>query len=137
MSIDQNKAVVRRFMQEVLVKQNYSILDEVITPDYVNHGMQGMAISGREGLLGMQSMMSKQFPDLKITIDILDLISEGDKVIVRAITRAKNAGKEVSGEGLGEYRLVNGKIAEDWPLTGAMELMAQVGVRMPMSQTGM
>ena len=64
------------------------------------------------------------------------MIAEGDKVVVRALTRVKNAGKEVSGEGLGEYRLVNGKIAEDWPLTGVMELMEQVGVRMPASQTG-
>ena len=136
MSTEQNKAVVRRFMQEVLVKQNYSILDEVITTDYVNHGMPGMAISGREGLLGMQSMLSKQFPDLKMSFDILDMIAEGDKVVVRALTRVKNAGKEVSGEGLGEYRLVNGKIVEDWPLTGARELMMQVGIRMPESQTG-
>ena len=137
MSTEQNKAVVRRFMQEVLAKQNYSILDEMITQDYVNHAFAGMAKSGRDGLQAMQSMLSTQAPNLKISFDILDMIAEGDKVVVRAITRAKNAGKEVSGEGLGEYRLVNGKIAEDWPLTGAMELMAQVGVRMPMGQTGM
>ncbi len=137
MSTDQNKAIVRRFIQEVLVKQNYSILDEVITPDYINHAMPGMAKSGREVLLGVQSMLSTQAPGLKFDFEILDMIAEGDKVVIRAITRAKNAGKEVSGEGLGEYRLVNGKIAEDWPLTGAMELMAQLGIRMPMSQTGM
>jgi hypothetical protein len=42
-----------------------------------------------------------------------------------------NAGKEATGSGLGEYRLANGKIVEDWPLSGSADLMQQVGVTLP------
>jgi predicted SnoaL-like aldol condensation-catalyzing enzyme len=45
MSTEQNKAVVRRFIEEVLNKQNAALVDELFAPDYVNHMMPG----GREG----------------------------------------------------------------------------------------
>jgi len=50
---------------------------------------------------------------------------------VRATVRVTNAGKEAAGSGLGEYRLANGKIVEDWPVSGAAELMQQVGIALP------
>jgi hypothetical protein len=42
-----------------------------------------------------------------------------------------NAGKEASGSGLAEFRLANGKIVEDWPLSEVGPLLQQVGVALP------
>ena len=127
MSTEQNKAVVRRFIEEVLNKQNAALVDELCAPDYVNHMMPG----GREGFKQFLPMLRSAYPDLKMELNIERLMAEGDYVMMRAMVRVTNAGKEATGSGLGEYRLANGKIVEDWPLSGSADLMPQVGVTLP------
>ena len=127
MSTEQNKAVVRRFIEKVLNTKDVALVDELMAPDYVNHLMPG----GREGFKQFVTMMPSAFPDLKWDLSIEHLIAEGDYVVVRATMHVTNAGKEASGSGLGEYRGVNGKIAEDWPISNGAELMQQVGVALP------
>ena len=127
MSTEQNKAVVRRFNEEVLNKQKAARVDELFAPDYVNHTMPG----GREGFKQFFPMLRSAYPDLKMKINIERMMAEGDYVMLRATMRITNAGKEATGSGLGEFRLANGKIVEDWPLSGSAELMPQVGVTLP------
>ena len=127
MSTEQNKAVVRRFIEEVLNNQNAALVDELLAPDYVNHLVPG----GREAFKQFFPMMRSAFPDLKIHYHIEHLIAEGDRVVVRLTYLYTNAGKEATGSGLSEYRLVNGKIVEDWPPSGAAALLQQVGVTLP------
>lgn len=128
MSTEQNKAVVRRFIEEILSNQNAALVDELFAPDYANHLVPG----GREGFKQFFTTMRTAFPDLKWDFSIEHLIAEGDYVVVRATMHVTNAGKEAKGSsGLGEYRLANGKIVEDWPLSDAADLMQQVGVTLP------
>jgi predicted SnoaL-like aldol condensation-catalyzing enzyme len=127
MSTEQNKAVVRRFIEEILNKQNAALVDELFAADYVNHMMPG----GREGFKQFLPMLRSAYPDLKMYTSIERLMAEGDYVMVRATMRITNAGKEATGSGLGEYRLANRKIVEDWPLSGSADLMQQVGVTLP------
>ena len=104
-----------------------ALVDELFAPDYVNHLVPG----GREGFKQFFPMLRSAFPDLKFDISVERLIAEGDYVVVRATVHYTNAGKEATGSGLGEYRLANGKIVEDWPLSGAADLLQQVGVTLP------
>ena len=127
MSTEQNKAVVRRFVETSLNAMNSDFVDELFAPDYVNHMMPG----GREGFKQFFTMMRSAYPGLKIEYKIERLLAEGDYVMMRASQRLSYKGKEATGSGLGEYRLVNGKIVEDWPLSGAFELLQQVGVALP------
>jgi predicted SnoaL-like aldol condensation-catalyzing enzyme len=127
MSTEQNKAVVRRFIEEALNKQNFAAVDELFAPDYVNH----LAPGGREGFKQFNTMLRSAYPDLKLEFNIERMMAEGDYVMLRATVRGTNAGKEATGSGLGEYRLANGKIVEDWPLSGATDLMQQLGVTLP------
>jgi predicted SnoaL-like aldol condensation-catalyzing enzyme len=127
MSTEQNKAVVRRFMEGTLSTLDIAHVDELIAPDYVNHMVPG----GREGFKQFRSILRSAVPDLKMDINIERLMAEGDYVMVRATVHLANAGKEATGSGLGEYRLANGKIVEDWPLSGVAELLQQVGVALP------
>ena len=122
-----NKAVVRRFIEEMLTNQNAALVDELFAPDYVNHMMPG----GREGFKQFFPMLRSAYPDLKMEFNIERLMAEGDYVMVRINSHVTNAGKEATGSGLGEYRLANGKIVEDWPVSGAVELLQQVGVALP------
>src|SRR5574337_1176994 len=122
MSTEQNKAVVRRFIEGGLNDMNAALVDELFAPDYVNHMMPG----GREGFKQFLPMLRSAYPDLKMEFNIERMMAEGDYVMLRATMRITNAGKEATGSGLGEYRLANGKIVEDWPLSGSAELMPQV-----------
>jgi predicted SnoaL-like aldol condensation-catalyzing enzyme len=127
MSTEQNKAVVRRFVEQVLPNMDTASVDEVFTPDYANHMIPG----GREGIKQFFSMLRSAYPDLKMDFKIERLMAEGDCVMMRAAMHLTNAGKEATGSGLGEYRFANGKIVEDWPVSGAAELMQHVGIALP------
>jgi predicted ester cyclase len=76
-------------------------------------------------------MLRSAYPDLKMEFNIERMMAEGDYVMLRVAMRVTNAGKEATGSGLGEYRLANGKIVGDWPLSGSADLMQQVGVTLP------
>jgi predicted SnoaL-like aldol condensation-catalyzing enzyme len=127
MSTEQNKAVVRRFIEGTLNIMDNALVDELFAPDYVNHMMPG----GREGFKQFLPMLRSAYPDFKMAFRIERLMAEGDYVMVRATMHLSNAGKEATGSGLGEFRLANGKIVEDWPLSGSADLMQQVGVTLP------
>jgi len=127
MSTEQNKAVVRRFVEASLNTMNSKIVDELFAPDYVNHMVPG----GIEGFKQFIAMIRSTYPDLKIEYKIERLMAEGDYVMMRASSRLSYNGKEATGSGLGEYRLVNGKIVEDWPISGAVELLQALGIQMP------
>ena len=127
MSTEQNKAVVRRFIEEVLTNQNAALVDELFAPDYVNHLVPG----GREGFKQFFTMLSSAFPDLELHYSVERLIAEGSHVVVRIKYHVINDGKEATGSDLSEYRVANGKIVEDWPPSGTAALLQQVGVTLP------
>ena len=111
-SPEQNKAVVRRFITEML-DRGLDVADEVLAPDYVNRAMDGM---GRDAFKAMQPAMAAAMPGRKM--DIEDLIADGDAVVARFnFEWTLASGEKVSGRGLTYYRLVDGKIVEDDPIT--------------------
>ena len=127
MSTEQNKAVVRRFIEQILNNMDNSLVDDVFSPDYANHMIPG----GRDGFKQFLAGMGAAYPDLKWNFDIKRMLAEGNDVMLRATMHLANAGKEASGEGWAEFRLANGQIVEDYPLSGVAELLQQVGVTLP------
>jgi predicted SnoaL-like aldol condensation-catalyzing enzyme len=127
MSTEQNKAVVRRFIEQILNTGDTALVDELFAPDYVNHLVPG----GREGFKQFWSMLRSAYPDFKWDFTVERLIAEGDYVTVRATMHATNAGKEATGSGLAEFRLAEGRIVEDWPISEVANLMQQVGMTLP------
>jgi predicted SnoaL-like aldol condensation-catalyzing enzyme len=124
MSTEQNKAVVRRFIEQVLGPMDNAMVDELLAPNYINHLVPG----GREGFKQFFPMLHSAYPDLKWDFTIDRMMAEGDYVMVRGTMHVTNDGKEATGSGLGEYRLANGQIVEDWPIGGGAEMMEQIGV---------
>jgi predicted SnoaL-like aldol condensation-catalyzing enzyme len=127
MSTEQSKAVVRRFIEGTLNNMNNDLVDELFAPDYVNHLVPG----GREGFKQFFPMLHSAFPDLQWHFNVERMIAEGDYVMVRAKMQVTNAGKEATGSGLAEFRLANGKIVEDWPISEVAVMLQQVGVALP------
>ena len=110
-SMEQNKAVVRRFMTEALEGRDLDVLDEVLAPDYVNPAMGGADTAGFKAILAGLSATGMHFT-------IRDLVAEGDLVVARftlEVTRA--GGEKLAADGLTLYRLADGKIVEDDPYT--------------------
>ena len=112
MSTDQNKDVVRRFITEVLVGGNVEAVDEVLSPTYVNRAMGTDLAAFKAMLTGLASALPER------TFDIEDLVAEGDAVVARFTSEMIDAtGKAISVRGLTYYRLADGKIVEDDPIT--------------------
>ncbi len=133
MSTEQNKAVVRRFITEVLTGRNFAAVDELLAPNYVNRAL-GLDLAGFKK---MGAGVAKALPDVRYSIE--NLVAEGDAVVARFTMEGTHAGslmgeppsgKKLSTRGLTYYRLANGKIVEDDPITtpGLMELF---GIQMP------
>jgi steroid delta-isomerase-like uncharacterized protein len=136
MSIEQNKAVVRQFVEEVINQGNISLIDELLTSDFVEHEElpPGMP-AGREATKAMFTMMRSAFPDTKATIE--HLIAEGNEVALHITWTGTHegefmdippTGKSVSINGVDIFGIAEGKIAEHWGVTDMMTLMQQLGV---------
>jgi predicted ester cyclase len=133
MSIEQNKAVVRRFMTEALTGRNVAVADEVLAPNYVNL-TTGADLDGFKGMLaGLTSALSD------VRFDIADLVAEGDSVVARwkmeaahtgSLMGEQPTGKQISARGLTYYRLDNGRIVEDEPVS-TPDLLQELGVQVP------
>ena len=112
MTIDSNKAVVKKFIIEVLGSSNIDLIDELLAPDYLN---KSMGVTNRNDFKAMISGLK----DLPIRhYEIANLIAEGDSVVFRGDMNVTLAnGKKVSARVITYYRLVNGKIVEDEPIS--------------------
>jgi ketosteroid isomerase-like protein len=111
MSTEQNKAVVRRFMTEVLSGGNLNLVDELLAPNYVNRSTG----TDREATKGVFAALRNAVAGIHFHIE--NLVAEGDQVVARFTMDGTIAGKETSARGLTYYRLANGRIVEDDPIT--------------------
>jgi predicted SnoaL-like aldol condensation-catalyzing enzyme len=113
MSTDKNKAVVRQFIKEVLGNGNIDLIDELLAPEYMN---LSMGVTNRAGFKAMISGLKASMPERDF--EIVDLVAEGDSVVFRGNMNVTLAnGKKVSARDITYYRLVNGKIVEDEPIS--------------------
>jgi predicted ester cyclase len=133
MSTEKNKAVVRQFINEALTGRNLAIADEVLAPNYVNR-MTGADLTAFKGML---TGMSMALSDVQMEID--ELVAEGDSVVARwkmgathtgSLMGEAPTGKRVSTRGLAYYRLVDGRIVEDDPLSSP-DLLQALGIQLP------
>ena len=83
MSVEENKAVVRSFYEEVWGKGNLDVADELLESNVVLHtpGKNREDIVDREEYKQMVTYVYTAFPDLQATVE--EIIAEGDKVVVR------------------------------------------------------
>jgi ketosteroid isomerase-like protein len=125
MSTDQNKAVVRRFMTEVLAGGKIDLVDELCAPNYVNRIMGADLATFKAMLAAMEGAQQMRF-------EIENLMAEGDAVVARFTIEATNkgTGKKISARGLTYFGLANGRIVEDDPFSNK-DLMQELGVQPP------
>ena len=87
--VEANKALVARYFDEVFNKRNHDALDGIVARDLVNHAAIPEA-QGAEGLKSIHHKLFAAFPDM--TMKPVDVIAEGDRVVVRAIVEGTQTG---------------------------------------------
>ena len=132
--LQENRAIVQRFGEEVWNKGNLAAVDELVTPDYTGYGPGRRVTRGPEELKKVVARMHSAFPDLLFTVE--DEIAEGDRVVTRWTGRGTHrgewrgiaaTGKQVSFSGIAIRRIAGGRIAERWVNADYSALMRQIG----------
>ena len=133
MSLESNKAVVRKWIEQGWNKHNIAIIDETYAPSFVQHG-GGPDVTSAEGLKTFVADYLKAFPDLTFTID--DLVAEGDRVVWRFVGTATHngplmgipaSGRKAAVPGIVVFRVANDRIAEAWLNLDVMTMLQQIG----------
>ena len=113
MTTDENKPIVLRFIKEVLGGGNIDLIDELLAPNYVN---PSMGVTNRTGFKAVISGLKASAPTRDF--EIADIVAEGDSVVFRGkMNVTLSSGKKVSARVITYYRLANGKIVEDEPIS--------------------
>lgn len=133
--IEQNKAVYRRFVEEVINKGNVDVIEELYDPGYVDHSRPPGAPEGLDGVRAIPAMFRGAFPDLHFTIELM--VGEGDLVATYVTGRgtqqgpfmgAPPSGKHAMWGSMGFFRVADGKIVEHWGSPDLLALLTQIGV---------
>jgi steroid delta-isomerase-like uncharacterized protein len=117
MDLEQNKAIVRGYLDEIVNRRNLTAFDSFFSEDVVFHDVRNFTTHHPAFMLAIQSA----FPDLHLTIG--DQIAEGDKVVTRVTFHGTHqgpfngiaaTGKRLEWAGVAIDRIADGKIVEMW-----------------------
>lgn len=132
MSTEANKALVRRFYEEVLNDRRVDVVDELAVPHYEEHDPLPGQGEGREGLKMRVTMLVE---GLSPTFTIDDIIAEADRVAVRWTSNATHSGtffgapptgRTCRFAGIDIYRLDGDRMAEHWHVIDQLSMLQQL-----------
>lgn len=119
MSIETNKEVVRRFIEEIVNTGDVSNIEDIVSADYVEVFANQAYPVGIEGAKEHVVGVRRTYPDLRLTIELQ--IGEGEWVATRITAKGTHAGewmgmrptgKALEFTGVNLDRVVDGKIVE-------------------------
>lgn len=138
MTPEENKALVRRFYEEI-DKGNLDAMDELVDENYIDHNpppFPGLA-PGREGLKQAFKIFSVATPGYH---QIEEQIAEGDKVVTRLTSYGKHegdlpgaprTGNDLKMTSITIHRIANGRLVEKWAEKDVLGFLTQIGVMQP------
>jgi steroid delta-isomerase-like uncharacterized protein len=135
MSPEEMKALKRRFYEEWSKGKAaaMAVIDELYSTDFIFHS--GDEFHSLKDYKQSMSEFYNAFPDLHITID--DVIVEGNKVAARWTVTGTHKGeregipptdKKVTMWAITIYRVVGGKVVEEWSRYDTLGMMQQLGL---------
>jgi steroid delta-isomerase-like uncharacterized protein len=130
---EQNKATAKRAFDEILSAGRYELAEQLYAKDFVNHGIRSNSTleEDQTALKGWHAA----FPDVVIVPE--KLIAEDDLVTIYWIARGTNTGtgnglpatgKKAELAGITIWRIVDGKIKEEWSAFDQLSMMRQLGL---------
>jgi serine phosphatase RsbU (regulator of sigma subunit)/ketosteroid isomerase-like protein len=119
-SEENNKALVRRFFEEVVNQGNLDVADELLAPDFVDHDVIPEKVADIEDVKGNVAELQASFSDYHFSIE--EQVAEGDKVVTRTIYNATHdqeeyrgvipSGARITMETVTIHHVIEGKIVE-------------------------
>jgi steroid delta-isomerase-like uncharacterized protein len=135
MSIEENKAVFRRYVEEVWIKGNLDVADEIFAEKYLSHPPNAPAEERTpEDVKKFVGDWHAAFSDTENVIE--DMIGEGDEVLNRWRLEATHSGefrgipatgKRINVTGMGLFRFSDGKVVESWDNFDQLGMLQQLG----------
>lgn len=134
MSLETNKALARRFYDEVMNGRNADVIDKLAVADYVEHHPLPGQGTGRDGLRDRVSMLLAG-TEPEFTIE--QIVAEGDLVVVRWTNTSRHSGaflgipptgRSFTIEGIDVYRVENDRLAEHWHVIDQLGMLQQLGL---------
>lgn len=129
-----NEKVIRRFIDEVINNGDFSVLDQLVQPNYV-YRSPDQQLDGTEALEGLLAAYREAFPDMSVRID--DLVNGGDKVVISVTLTGTHegdlmgiapTGRPVNISGMILSRFQDGKIVEEYEILDMLAMFQQLGV---------
>ena len=135
MGVEEQKALVKRFYEEVWNRGNVEVTSEVFADDYVRHDLRpAQALPGPTGQAKIAADFRAAFPDLRMGLDLI--LGDGDLVAARWTTEGTNTGpwggrpptgKRARFSGVNIFRFRGRKVVELWNHRDDLGLMQQLG----------
>ena len=131
---EENKALVRRWFEEVWNKGRAEAIDEMMANDGLAHGL-GDASLGKAEFKQFHAAYRQGFPNINVHIE--DVVAEGDKVAYRWTASGRHVGhlmgiaptgKSAQFIGMGIIRVRDGKIVEGWNVFDQLGMFKQLGI---------
>ena len=134
---EENKALVRRWFEEVWNKGRAEAIDELFAADGLAHGLAdetGEPLRGPADFRVFHGKFREAFPDIEVTVE--DVCAEGDKVAARCSVRGRHqsdslgfaaTGSPVEFTGMTFARVRGGQIVEAWNNFDFMSMYQQLG----------
>ena len=135
MSTEENKALSRRLIAEMVNKGNFALAEDLVAEDWRPVDPRPGQELGRTGLFAAVAKMRAAFPDLEYTIE--DMVAEGDKVAASIVMRGTHlgefmgipaTGKRVTVRGMGIDTFAAGQCKLSQILFDNLSLLQQLGV---------
>ncbi len=130
---EQNKAVVRRIVEDHWNKKNPSLIGELFAANCALHTPDG-ALQGQDGARQLYNAYATAFPDFRVKTD--DMLADGNKVVVRytfagthkgPLASIPASGKQANVQGIAIFNLAGGKADEVRFVWDKFALMQQIG----------
>ena len=123
-----------RFVDEVQSGGNIDLVDEICSPEFVNHSAPPGIPADREGIKIVAAMFRRAFPDSYFTVE--DTVAEGDKVATRKTFHGTHegefmgippSGRSVSMGLIDIVHISDGRVVEHWSMGDTLDMMRQLG----------
>jgi steroid delta-isomerase-like uncharacterized protein len=136
MSVDENKTIVRRYIEIGWSKGDYDVIGESVTPDYRRHQPNlPIPCESGEDLKQVVRMYRAGLPDLEVVID--RMVAEGDQVVTHVTARRTHngelagippTGRSVEFTAMDIFNMKDGRIVESWHNVDDLGAFTQLGV---------
>jgi len=134
MSVEDNKAVVVAFIEQVFNLGNLNRLSTFLAEEHVDHCLPAGFPPGLTGVREFFSCVHEACPDVQVTLR--EVVGERDIVMVWSTWRGTHrgpflgvpaSGNVVEVDSMDVYRLAGGRVVEHWGQYDKLEMLRQMG----------